>query len=442
LSKVECQISAHVTGAGWVLMMIGLTSMLASFPTSPLRPFLTLLAVAAFTPFFTALGLSASASGIKPVEVTVEPLDAVIPEGGKARVSISVKSTVFRVCRVSEALLAVDVGADIVLREVESLSDDHIKLIFTVTGRLGKHSLGPLFLRLVVLGGVVVLETSLNVVTQVRVAPTSLRAVTRVTPPGTRYAGITPTRVSGAGTEFFMVREYVPGDDTRRIDWKAYARTGKLAVKLFEKEASQGVIIGVAIHDGFFLGRPSAFEVLAREVASLASSLIKAGLWVKLAMSTEYGVLISEKASTPSTLSRVFQVLASVEWPKEPSHAVTANRVLGWLVREVLYSTRAAHPVIVVAVLDVVNESDLVMLALLERGVKAQGHEFVALSMPPSLLRIAGGDTDPTNVTEARRSASQTLKLARSYGVNIPVTYSLSKALNNVLGRMLTRVEG
>ena len=427
MSSAEHQVSARVTSVGWVLVLVGLTSLLGALLDSPFRSFLTLLAVVAFTPFFTALGISANASGIKAVDVDAEPTDAVIPEGGEVRVNVRVKSPVLRVSRVSQAVLAADPGISIALRDVRLLGDDRVELSFGVTGRLGKHNLGPLLLRLAVLGGIVVLEAALNVAAQIRVAPTSLAMITRLAPPGTRYAGTMPAGVSGAGTQFLMVREYFPGDDTRRIDWKAYARTGRLAVKLFEREAAQGVILGVAIHDRFFHGEPSAFEVLAKEIAYLAASLIKAGLWVKLAVSTEYGVLISEKASSLSTISNVLQTLASVEWPKEPSHAVTANRVLGWLIREVLRSTQATPSVTIVTVLDVVDESDLVMLTTLKRWVEAQGHKFTAIAMPPPLLRIAGGDTDPSNIGEARKSVAQTLRLARAYGMNILVAHSLSR---------------
>ncbi len=437
MNSTEPQVSARVTSAGWILALVGLMSLLASLFNSPLRPFLTLLAVAAFTPFFTALGLSASASGVKPVEVTVEPSDAVVPEGSEVHVNVRVKSPVLRVGGVSRALLVADPGADVTLHEVRLLSDDYIELSFRVTGRLGKHSLGPLLLRLAVLGGVAVLETSLSVAAQVRVAPTSLRVAAHLAPPGARYAGTTPAGVSGAGTEFLMIREYFPGDDTRRIDWKAFARTGKLAIKLFEKESSQGVILGVAIHDGFFRGKPSAFEVLARELASLASSLIKAGLWVRLAVSTEYGVIIGEKASSPSTISNVFQVLASIEWPKEPSHAVTANRVLGWLIREVLRSTRATPSIVVMTVLDVVDESDMVMLSLLKKWVRAQGHEFIAIAIPPPVLRIAGGDADISNIGEARKAVTQTLQLSRAYGVDVLITHSLNEILRRVAAAAL-----
>lgn len=40
----------------------------------------------------------------------------------------------------------------------------------------------------------------------------------------------------GSSLEFMDHREYMPGDDLRRIDWGAYARSNKLSVKLYRNE--------------------------------------------------------------------------------------------------------------------------------------------------------------------------------------------------------------
>lgn len=45
------------------------------------------------------------------------------------------------------------------------------------------------------------------------------------------------------GMEFYGMRDYVPGDDTRRIVWRAYGRTGRLLVQ----EAEQGITDKVVI---------------------------------------------------------------------------------------------------------------------------------------------------------------------------------------------------
>jgi len=49
----------------------------------------------------------------------------------------------------------------------------------------------------------------------------------------------------GTGMEFREVREYVPGDDVRTIDWNVTARTGDPFVKLFEEERELTVMLAV-----------------------------------------------------------------------------------------------------------------------------------------------------------------------------------------------------
>lgn len=51
------------------------------------------------------------------------------------------------------------------------------------------------------------------------------------------------TVLKGAGFEFDQVREYDPSDDTRFIDWKSSARTGRLLTKQYLDERNRTVII-------------------------------------------------------------------------------------------------------------------------------------------------------------------------------------------------------
>lgn len=71
-----------------------------------------------------------------------------------------------------------------------------------------------------------------------------VKLVTRITMQGGR-SGMRKSSAKGSSVEFADFREYVPGDDIRRIDWNTYGRMDKLFVKLFveEKEAYYSVII-------------------------------------------------------------------------------------------------------------------------------------------------------------------------------------------------------
>jgi uncharacterized protein (DUF58 family) len=55
------------------------------------------------------------------------------------------------------------------------------------------------------------------------------------TPPHGR-AGDVLSRGTGSSIEFQDRRVYAPGDDVRHLDWRAFARTGELSVKLYREE--------------------------------------------------------------------------------------------------------------------------------------------------------------------------------------------------------------
>jgi uncharacterized protein (DUF58 family) len=55
--------------------------------------------------------------------------------------------------------------------------------------------------------------------------------------------GRTSLLVRGQGTEFDSLREYIPGDDTRSIDWRATARRGSVAVRTWRPERDRHILI-------------------------------------------------------------------------------------------------------------------------------------------------------------------------------------------------------
>ncbi len=55
--------------------------------------------------------------------------------------------------------------------------------------------------------------------------------------------GLRHTRMFGEGTEFERLREYLPDDDFRRIEWKATARRNRPVTIEYQTERSQNIII-------------------------------------------------------------------------------------------------------------------------------------------------------------------------------------------------------
>jgi uncharacterized protein (DUF58 family) len=58
-----------------------------------------------------------------------------------------------------------------------------------------------------------------------------------------REAGMKPIRQLGEGRSFESLREWVPGDDLRHIDWKATARRRKVITRQYEAERRQQVLL-------------------------------------------------------------------------------------------------------------------------------------------------------------------------------------------------------
>ena len=55
--------------------------------------------------------------------------------------------------------------------------------------------------------------------------------------------GFRRTRARGTGTDFESLREYVPDDEFRRIDWKATARRGRPFTREYEEEHSRTIML-------------------------------------------------------------------------------------------------------------------------------------------------------------------------------------------------------
>jgi uncharacterized protein (DUF58 family) len=80
----------------------------------------------------------------------------------------------------------------------------------------------------------------------------------------------------GAGIVFEEVREYLPGDDIRSIDWNVTARTGHPYVKRFVEEREQTLMLVVDCSGSlkFGTGNQQKREVAAEMAAVLAFSAI------------------------------------------------------------------------------------------------------------------------------------------------------------------------
>jgi uncharacterized protein (DUF58 family) len=77
-------------------------------------------------------------------------------------------------------------------------------------------------------------------------------------------------RRRGGSAEFLEHRPYAPGDDLRRIDWLAFARTGEPVFKLFRSEEDVVVRLVLDASQSLAAGEPSKIDVGKKLAASIA----------------------------------------------------------------------------------------------------------------------------------------------------------------------------
>ncbi len=92
-------------------------------------------------------------------------------------------------------------------------------------------------------------------------------------------AGIRHARLQGVGREFESLRDYLPDDEMRRVDWKATARRGKLISRQYEVERSQTILLLMDV------GRTMLAEIDG--VSKLDYSLNAALLLAQVALESE-----------------------------------------------------------------------------------------------------------------------------------------------------------
>ena len=80
----------------------------------------------------------------------------------------------------------------------------------------------------------------------------------------------------GEGFEFAELREYVYGDDVRKIDWKTTAKLGKPFVKIYKEERELNVVVVSMLGGSVYFGTvKQKSDIIAEVAATLGFSAIK-----------------------------------------------------------------------------------------------------------------------------------------------------------------------
>ncbi|WP_366939771.1 DUF58 domain-containing protein, partial [Sulfurimonas sp.] len=90
--------------------------------------------------------------------------------------------------------------------------------------------------------------------------------------------GNNPSIFQGEGYDFIELREYMPGDDIRHIDWNITAKLKKPYIKIFREERELNVVVASMLNGSVYFGsKRFKQDVIAEVNALLSFSTIKNG---------------------------------------------------------------------------------------------------------------------------------------------------------------------
>ncbi|MBD8504939.1 DUF58 domain-containing protein [Hoyosella sp. G463] len=205
----------------------------------------------------------------------------------------------------------------------------------------------------------------------------------------------------GEGTEFDALREYVPGDDVRSIDWRATARSREVMVRTWRPERDRRIIIAVDS------GRTSAGRVgdAPRLDAQLDAALLLAVLACRAGDRVDYfshDVAVTSRASG-TTESMLLPAMVDAMATVEPLLAETSAT---GIVAEVLRRARKRCLVVLVTPLEpaAIEHSWLPVID----GLLAR-HRVILASVADPALRGIARDRSSSDAVHAAAAAEQDL---------------------------------
>lgn len=208
----------------------------------------------------------------------------------------------------------------------------------------------------------------------------------------------------GSSVEFAEYRRYVPGDDLRRLDWRAYGRTDRFYVKEFEADTNLRchMMLDTSGSMNFGSGDLTKIDYARRLLGAVAHLAIQQGDAVGLTSIAEEIVQTIPPRRTPSHLRGLYDIL-------ENTQAGGATQLVDRL-HELAETTRQRALIVLVSDLfvdvDPLREAidhlrfrkhDVAVFHLLDR----QELDF-AFSRPTRFLDMEGDEhifADPSDVT-------------------------------------------
>lgn len=126
--------------------------------------------------------------------------------------------------------------------------------------------------------------------------------------PAAADADQSPTSSTRTGPEFSSLRDYVPGDDLRKVHWRSSARRDELAVRHDVQPRRSGCTVLIDTRSD--IGDPGAFEQLVSAAASIIAAASRTGRPFRLCST---GGFDSDRGSGPRHTDLLLGTLATID---------------------------------------------------------------------------------------------------------------------------------
>lgn len=132
-------------------------------------------------------------------------------------------------------------------------------------------------------------------------------------------SGLHKSPFHGFNVEFAEYREYAPGDDLRRLDWRVLGRTDRFYIKQYEEESNlrATIVMDASASMRYGSGPLTKFDYGATLAAALATLLIEQQDPVGLALFDKAERQILPPAATQSQLSLIISHLEEAQPDRE-----------------------------------------------------------------------------------------------------------------------------
>jgi uncharacterized protein (DUF58 family) len=136
----------------------------------------------------------------------------------------------------------------------------------------------------------------------------------------------------GQSVEFAQHREYVPGDDFRRIDWKVWSKTDKYYIKQYEEETNLRTLLLVDVSESMSFGSGSMtkYDYACTVAAALAYLLLRQQDAVGL---VTFDSQIRSRVPIRSRQSHLHTVIQSLQGGK-PTSKTSIDKLLNQVAEE------------------------------------------------------------------------------------------------------------